>query len=141
MGRIVVGTDGSPESVAAIRWALDEAALRGADVEVVHAYADPPLAAYPTIVVPVIAPEELEAAALQVADGAVAAAGGPGEVAVTTTAEVGGAAGVLVAHAQDADLVVTGSRGRGGFRGLLLGSVSQQVASHASCPTVVVGDR
>lgn len=139
MGRIVVGTDGSPGSVAAIRWALDEAALRGADVEVVHAYTDPPLAAYPTIVVPVVSPEELEAAARQVAEEAVSAAGAADGVGVTTTVEVGGAAAVLVSHAEGADLVVTGSRGRGGFRGLLLGSVSQQVASHATCPTVIVG--
>lgn len=141
MGRIVVGTDGSPGSVAAIRWAIEEAKLRDAEVELVHAYADPPLAAYPTIVVPVISPEELESAAREVVDGALEAAGGAGDVTVTTVVEVGGPAGVLVERAADAELIVTGSRGRGGFRGLLLGSVSQQVASHAPCPTVIVGDR
>ena len=141
MGRIVVGTDGSPGSVAAIRWALAEAALRGSEVELVHAYADPPLAAYPTMAVAMIPREELEAAASEVVDGALEAAGGAGDVTVTTVLQAGGPAGVLVDRAQDAELVVTGSRGRGGFRGLLLGSVSQQVASHASCPTVIVGER
>ncbi len=54
-------------------------------------------------------------------------------------AQSGGAAGVLCSQADDADLVVVGSRGRGGFKGLLLGSVSQQVATHAPCPVVIVG--
>lgn len=141
MGRIVVGTDGSPGSVAALKWALEEARLRNAEVVLVHAYADPPLAAYPTIVVPIVSPEELEAAAEKVAGEALEAAGGAGDVPVSVVAEVGGPAGVLVAQAEGADMVVTGSRGRGGFRGLLLGSVSQQVAAHATCPTVIVSGR
>lgn len=139
MGRIVVGTDGSDGAVAALRWALEEAKLRDAEVELVHAYADPPLAAYPTLVVPVVSPEELREAAERVAHAALEAAGGPGDVKVSVVTEVGGPSGVLVDRAEGADLVVTGSRGRGGFRGLLLGSVSQQVASHAPCPTVIVG--
>jgi nucleotide-binding universal stress UspA family protein len=50
----------------------------------------------------------------------------------------GQAADVLLQEAQDADLLVVGNRGRGGFASLLLGSVSQQVVHHASCPVIIV---
>jgi nucleotide-binding universal stress UspA family protein len=50
----------------------------------------------------------------------------------------GNAAAVLVAESQGAEMLVVGSRGRGGFSGLLLGSVSQQAAHHATCPVVIV---
>jgi nucleotide-binding universal stress UspA family protein len=55
-----------------------------------------------------------------------------------TEAVQGQAAGVLLHASRDADLLVVGSRGLGGFRGLLLGSVSRQCVDHASCPVVVV---
>jgi nucleotide-binding universal stress UspA family protein len=57
---------------------------------------------------------------------------------VTRDVRSGGAAGVLCARAQDAELVVVGARGLGGFRGLLLGSVTQQVVAHSPRPVVVV---
>ena len=57
---------------------------------------------------------------------------------VETVVREGAPVGVLLEEAQDADLLVVGSRGLGGFRGLLLGSVSQQCAHHAPCPVVIV---
>ena len=59
-------------------------------------------------------------------------------VTVIPVLEEGQPADVLCAEAENADLLVVGSRGLGGFRGLLLGSVSQQVSHHAPCPVVVV---
>jgi nucleotide-binding universal stress UspA family protein len=61
-----------------------------------------------------------------------------GDIDVTTTVEEGQAAAVLLEAARDADLLVVGSRGLGGFRELLLGSVSQQCAHYAACPVVIV---
>ena len=66
------------------------------------------------------------------------AVGGAGDVPVTTHVGAGGPASVLVETAHDADLLVIGSRGLGGFRGMLLGSVTQQVIAHAPCPVVVI---
>jgi nucleotide-binding universal stress UspA family protein len=62
------------------------------------------------------------------------------DVEVQCVAAEGQAAHVLLEEAKDADLLVVGSRGHGGFAGLLLGSVSQQCAHHASCPVVVVNE-
>jgi nucleotide-binding universal stress UspA family protein len=148
MGTIVVGVDGSPGSLEALRWALVESRLRGADVHVVHAWMVPLIDAVPepwAIGAPSLGPSEdevhehLEAAARKVLDASMeeARSADPG-------VEVGGAlaegrpAAALLAAAQDADLLVVGSRGRGGFAGLLLGSVSAQCVHHAPCPVVVV---
>jgi nucleotide-binding universal stress UspA family protein len=80
-----------------------------------------------------------ERAARQLLDQAVdAALGDTTDVPVERVLASGSAADVLLGTAKDADLVVVGSRGVGGFRGLLLGSVGQQVTHHASCPVVVV---
>jgi nucleotide-binding universal stress UspA family protein len=137
MSRIVVGIDTSPDAERALRWALDEARLRGAKLELVHAYPTPELTALP-MVVTLPNDEELRAAAESVLDDALEAVGGPGDVAVVRTVRAGGAASVLVQAAEDADLLVVGARGLGGFRGLLLGSVSQQAVAHSPCPVVVV---
>jgi nucleotide-binding universal stress UspA family protein len=59
-------------------------------------------------------------------------------VSVTPILREGQAADVLVAEAREADLLVVGSRGLGGFKGLLLGSVSQQCAHHAACPVAII---
>lgn len=139
MTRIVVGTDGSQNSLTAMRWAFEEARLRDAIVEVVYAYADPPLPPYPGVV-PVVNAEQVRASADKVLEEALDAVASDAEgLKVERTVVAGGAAGVLCERAGDADLVVVGSRGRGGFKGLLLGSVSQQVATHAPCPVVTVG--
>ena len=137
MGRIVVGTDGSEGSVRALRWALEEAGFRDAELEIVHSYVDVPLTAYPMLVA-MPSDDELRVAAQEVIDKVLAEVGGPGDVPVRTTVAAGGAAGVLCDRARDADLLVVGARGLGGFRGLLLGSVSQQVVAHSPCPVVTI---
>jgi nucleotide-binding universal stress UspA family protein len=139
MGRIVVGVDGSAIADAALRWAVDEARLRGARLDVVHAvWTYPAMATLPAGMAP---PHDFEA---QMVAGAeeelreVLARVGVDGVEVDARVVRGAAAPVLVEAAEGADLLVVGSRGRGGFAGLLLGSVSQRVAQLAPCPVVIV---
>ncbi len=139
MERIVVGVDGSPASQAALRWALDEAALRKAAVVAVSAWTYPYLGDLSYLANRGIDPDELSAAAKARLTEAVAAAGpAPDGVTVEETVREGPAAGVLLEEADGATMLVVGSRGHGGFSGLLLGSVSQQCAHHAPCPIVIV---
>ena len=142
MKRIVVGVEGSDGSRAALRWALKEAALRKATVEVVTAYVFPNAPIYPEVS---YVPVEQPALAQQITDmqeAAIAAeleAGGiDPSVSVTRHMLPGPAPGTLVRAAEGADLLVVGSRGRGGFLGLMLGSVSNYVTHHSPCPVVVV---
>ena len=137
MGRIVVGVDSSQTSLKALRWALEEARLRGAELELVHAFPRPELVGM-TMVVTLPSDDELRAASEQVITEALAAVGGAGDVTVSQRVGAGGPASVLVEAAKDAELLVLGSRGLGGFRGMLLGSVTQQVVAHAPCPVVVI---
>lgn len=134
---VVVGVDGSARSVAALRFAAGEAALRGVDLDVVHAWtAVPPL--YPGIWFP-IDTDAVERAARDALAETVRAGLGPDPGPTVTARVVGGpSAPVLLAAAEEAQLLVVGSRGRGGFAGLLLGSTSQQCLSHAGCPVAVV---
>jgi nucleotide-binding universal stress UspA family protein len=128
--------DGSEQSKAALRWALEEARLRGASVRVIHAwtirYAAGIGVAYVAGTVDQLR-DESERLLASVIDEV-----GTEGVDVERAAVEGGAARVLVEAAEGADLLVVGSRGHGGFAGLLLGSVSQQCAHHAPCPVVIV---
>ena len=137
MSRIVVGIDSSKDSHRALRWAVEEARLRDADLEVVHAYPTPDLTALP-MVVTLPSDEELRVAAISILDEVLAEVGGSDDLRVTKTVQAGGAASVLTQAAEGADLLVVGARGLGGFRGLLMGSVSQQSVTHSPCPVVVV---
>lgn len=137
MSTIVVGIDSSEGARRALEWALEEAALREAEVELVHAFPTPEIAALPTVMT-FPSNDELHAYAEQVVEEALEAVGGSGEVPVITTVRSGGAANILCEAAADADLLVVGARGLGGFRGLLLGSVTHQVVTHSPCPVVVV---
>jgi nucleotide-binding universal stress UspA family protein len=132
-GRVLVGVDGSPSSRAALRWALAEGGRRGANVAVLHSWEVPAIAGYPYDT------EALDRAAHALVDSMVdeATAEAPG-VAVERRVVGGGAAAGLLDAAQDATLIVVGRRGMGGFRRLLLGSVSDHVARHAPCPVVVM---
>ena len=144
MGRIVVGVDGSEESVRGLRWARDEARLRDCALELVHTYPELELS-YPQPDL-VDSPDrgglpteaELARAKTELLRDALTGVGGADEVEVTITVRTGSAAATLCEAAAGADLLVVGARGLGGFRGLLLGSVSQQVVAHSPCPVVIV---
>jgi nucleotide-binding universal stress UspA family protein len=140
-GRIVVGVDESDHARVALRWALREAVLRKASVEVVHAWL-PPMTTLPFgATLPIALDEgEMDAAARayldEVVDPAVAELGAAPEV--VRTALPGSAAPTLVEVAEGASLLVVGSHGRTGWRKLMLGSVADAVVQHATCPVVVV---
>jgi len=140
-GRIVVGIDESDHALIALRWALREAQVRKASVEVVHAWL-PPVTALPFgATMPMSLDEgEIDAAARadldKVVDTALAELGEAPEVIRTVLP--GSAAPTLVEVSEDAALLVVGSHGRTGWRKLMLGSVADAVVQHATCPVVVV---
>jgi nucleotide-binding universal stress UspA family protein len=140
MGRIVVGIDGSDHSKKALRWALDEARLRDASLEVVSAWMLPVYATgYGFAPGDLVDPKIIgDGAAAQLDETVTEVAGDATDVKLTRKSVEGMAAQVLVEEAEGADMLVVGSRGHGGFAGLLLGSVSQQCAQHASCPVVII---
>jgi nucleotide-binding universal stress UspA family protein len=137
METIVVGVDGSDSSVSALRWALREARLRGARVRVVHAWSYPQVSTYHEAAHVLSVPFADEAAALldRVVEDAAPDAGG---VEIEKKVVESEPAPALLEAARDASMLVVGSRGLGGFSGLLLGSVSQQCAHHATCALVIV---
>ena len=138
MTRIVVGIDGSKGSQCALDWAVDEARLRGAQLCVLHAWHEPYVTGYPLAAMP-FKLESLEHAAQKLLDETVDDIDASGLIAPVERQLVFLSAATALLSATDAaDLVVVGSRGLGGFMGLLLGSVSHQVVRHASCPAVVV---
>ena len=141
MQRVVVGVDGSENSRRALTWALDEARVRNACLDVVHAWEPPLVVGFGTLprrgVTLGGSPYE-EQATLLLDEMIAAASTEELPMPVDAIAVHGSAAWALLETAKGADLIVVGSRGRGGFAGLLLGSVSQQVVQHAPCPVVVV---
>ncbi|MEV0565945.1 universal stress protein [Dactylosporangium sp. NPDC050588] len=137
---VVVGVDGSPPSLEAVDWAAAEAVRRGRPMHILHAFQWPP-PIYAPVVAPSPSPFELgiqEAAAQIVDEAADRARAAAPTVRLTTATRAEPAAVALLDTARTAAEVVVGSRGHGGFAGLLLGSVSTQVATHAPCPVVVV---
>lgn len=139
LDRIVVGVDGSEEALHALRWAVALARDVGAEVEVVTAYHYTPVGiGSPWVApVPMISQHDMQAAAQDVLDDAVARADAADVVVERTVAE-GSAAQRLKDRAEDADLLVVGSRGFGGFAGLLLGSVSRKCLLHPRIPVAVI---
>jgi nucleotide-binding universal stress UspA family protein len=136
--KIVVGVDGSAGSKRALQWAADEAVLRGAELVIVHAWHLPPGAYVPYVPAAATAVGMMEEDAEKLLADAEASIAMPAGVRMRHVAVEGTAATQLLHQAADADLLVVGSRGRGGFTGLLLGSVSQHCAHHAPCPVVIV---
>jgi nucleotide-binding universal stress UspA family protein len=142
MAVIVCGVDGSPGADAALAWAAAEARLRGAKLRIVHAWHLPAATYGSGGFVPPVGmtwEDDLEAAARtgldkKVDDAAELLAG----IEVERRLGEGPAATVLTQAAEGADLLVVGSRGLGGFKELLLGSVGHQCAQHAPCPVVIV---
>ena len=141
MNVIVVGVDHSPGAKAALVFANEEARLRGATLRAVHAWQYGYIGyTGPEGRVPPIGGniDELHTAADAALEASVREALPDTDVEIELHAIQGAPAGVLVEESRDADLLVVGSRGHGGFAQLLLGSVSQQCAHHAECPVVIV---
>jgi nucleotide-binding universal stress UspA family protein len=134
-GRIIVGVDGSPASLGALEWAVHQGELTGAVVEAVTSWQFPatyggyPIAAAAT---------DLQADAQLVQDNAVKEALGDEATSVLRRVAQGHPVRVLLDVAAGADMLVVGSRGHGGFTGLLLGSVSEHVVARAPCAVVVI---
>ena len=140
MPGIVVGVDGSEHSQQVLEWAMKEAELKQAPLTVlaVHQVAESHCTRSP-IVCPADLPEQEKCR--QAAEEAVSQAAdrlGAAPASVTVRAVSGLPAQVLIDASKDADLVVIGRRGGGGFAGLMMGSVSSQVSHHAACPVVVI---
>jgi nucleotide-binding universal stress UspA family protein len=145
---VVVGVDGSAGSYEALRWAFAEARLRNTPLRVLHAWVYlralvPALVGYPytrDTIEPAVADATAEAqqAAEAILEQALLELGAVDDVEVERVIVQGSPARALIDAASERDLLVVGSRGHGGFAGLLLGSVSQQCAQHARCPVVIV---
>jgi nucleotide-binding universal stress UspA family protein len=135
--RVVVGIDGSPGAQAAAEFAVREARLRGARLVAVNALGLPDLVRFdpysvhlhPKLEI-VARAEETVAAALRQLD--------TDDLDIRVVVSTDEPARALIDQAAFADLLVVGSRGRGGFHGLVLGSVSMRCALHAGCPVTVV---
>ena len=138
MSRIIVGIDPSEHARRALRWALAQARPLGSQVELVHAFQAPDTGALPGYP-RAINEEDVKKVANHVLDDALAEVGDEAEgISIQRSVAVGSPASVLCQAAKEGDLLVIGARGLGGFKGLMVGSVSQQVVAHAPCPVVVV---
>lgn len=144
MNEIVVGVDGSEESRGALAWAVEEGRLRQAPVLAIHAW-ELPMVPAPTGLVPPsveVASDltELRQGSAELVESMVReiAADAP-DVEVRPLAVEDGPVNALLAAAEqnDAQMIVVGSRGHGGFVALLIGSTSDQVARHATCPVLI----
>jgi nucleotide-binding universal stress UspA family protein len=135
---IVVGVDGSECARGALRYAIEEAQLRHARLHIVSAWSVPVMV-YAGGYMPGIDPGTFKHAAAKEADDAAAEVHRTApELEVEASSPNRSPAEALLDAAEDADLIVVGSRGLGGFERLLLGSVSQQVAQHAHCVVTIV---
>jgi nucleotide-binding universal stress UspA family protein len=134
-GRIVAGVDGSPSSVEALRWAARQAELTGAQLEAVTTWHFPAnYGGYPI-------DGDWQANAEAVLETAIQEALGELPSGLSRQVLAGHPVPVLLAAAAGAELLVVGTRGHGGFTGLLLGSVSEHLVAHAPCAVVVVRGR
>jgi nucleotide-binding universal stress UspA family protein len=141
-GRILVGVDGSPHACAALAWAVGEAELRDAQIDVLSVF-EPYREHRPwgAEFMDVASPgwrHRLHRAAEQRAADSIAALPSPSAVPIQVTVEAGHPAKALATRSQKSDLVVVGARGQEGFHGLLLGSVTRQLLHHSACPVAVV---
>jgi nucleotide-binding universal stress UspA family protein len=145
MPGILVGLDGSHYSERALEWAAKEAAIRHAPLRVLAVHTV--LVGWTGRGVPDPEDNELvvrtKASAQELTDKVLAGIGSARPDGVTVDAVNGIPADVLLQASEDADMIVLGARGGGGFARLRLGSVSDQVAHHAHCPVVIIplGDR
>ena len=136
--RIVVGVDGSSGSKLALRWAARIAAAEDAVIDVVGAWDFAPATTWAALPESYSPKLEMDKIVTETVDEVY---GADRPVGITVRTVKGNPAAALLAASADALMVVVGSRGHGGFMGLLLGSVSAKVAEHASCPVLVVHNR
>ncbi|MFI0813659.1 universal stress protein [Streptomyces echinatus] len=134
--KVVVGVDGSQSSKEALRWAVRYAGLVGGTVDAVAVWELPGLYGWsgPAVDMDVDEDETRQKVSQELTD----VLGSDAAGSVRTHVVHGNAADVLLRAAEGAEVLVVGSRGRGGFARALLGSVSQHVSQHASCPVVIV---
>ena len=141
-GRISVGVDGSTVSQRALAWAVEQAAISGASLEVVGVYhpydAKGPFGGEFMQIADPGSTERFRREAEDHVGTAIASIGTPGSVPITPVVLAGHPARVLIEHSATSDLLVVGRRGRDGFPGLLLGSVTRQVLHHTNVPVAVV---
>ncbi|HEY8474456.1 MAG TPA: universal stress protein [Natronosporangium sp.] len=136
---VVVGVDDAADAAQAVGFGFDQAAARGVELVVVRAWQPPPVPWRSDLRPLVYDADELAAAERRLAaDAAASWREKYPEVPVQIRLMPGSPAHALITASADAQLVVVGSRGRGGFRGLLLGSVARQLIHHAHCPVAVV---
>lgn len=140
---VVVGVDGSAESIGALKWAASYAAATGATVTAVLSWHYPaPVGLAPVGVAPKPVSDEVRAHLQADLDKALTEAFGTSRPAgVEAKLGYGHPATVLESESRQADLLVVGHRGHGAFTGMLLGSVSMHCVTNAACPVVVVRGR
>jgi nucleotide-binding universal stress UspA family protein len=140
---VVVGVDGSAESVSALKWAADYAAATGATVTAVLSWHFPAAAGIaPVGVAPKPVSDQARANMQEALDKALTEVYGTATPEnVQTKLDYGHPAAVLVDESRQADLLVVGHRGHGAFTGMLVGSVSMHCVTNAACPVVVVRGR
>jgi nucleotide-binding universal stress UspA family protein len=139
MSYIVVGVDGSENSIQALHWAGEQAVLRDTPIRAVYVWEFPYMDIVPSTLGSTLPPySEMQDAAERALDAAIARAALPPACKVDRVVEEGAGVKILLDAAKDADMLVVGARGHGGFLGLLTGSVTTQLVNHATVPTVVV---
>jgi nucleotide-binding universal stress UspA family protein len=136
---VLVGVDGSPSSRKALMWAAAEAEDHGADLVVLNVWEHTLLPPAGSVSVSEhYVPEPSQRTAENLLAEIKEVLGEDPPVVVQPRVQQGNPARVLIEQSGDADLLVVGTRGHGGFLGLVLGSVSQHVAAYAKCPVTVV---
>lgn len=142
MTEILVGVDGSADAQRALEWAVEEADLRGARLHVLAVHPIPKTLGWGGVPLEVYPGEEdrqhVETGARRALEKVIAERGKPLSASPQVDAVIGNAVEELLKAAKEADLLVVGSRGAGGFSRLVLGSVSTAMVHHADCPVVVV---
>lgn len=138
-GKIVVGLDGSEPSKAALLWALDLARALKKTVEAITVWEYPMMSSWEAGVFFQWTPEEDAKKVVRSTFSNLFGDQIPQEI--STSVREGNAAAVLIDASKNAEILVVGSRGRGGFTGLLLGSVSSACAERCKCPVLVVHGR
>ncbi|WP_394152839.1 universal stress protein [Loktanella salsilacus] len=140
--KIIVCFDGSDHAERALRIAVDIAGKYGSELQIVHVpeLRNDAVAVGSEVIFIPVDDSEIKALAQQVIDKAVVIAADAGHANVSTKVLRGAAAEAILQHAKDTgtDLIIAGRRGFGTLRGLLVGSVSQKLTTHAECPVLTV---